>query len=374
VSERDEKDNPRTRRKHRRVAAREVTAEIEGRSGTITYTVQNISTGGILINGGRAPSNGTIEITLRQSGTRSIQLTGHVVHELPEGIGIAFEPMSSVVAEAVEKLIAAVDERNNLPPPLPTGRPSKEEPPPSAPRPTDNPFASGQDPRPPRLGSPDERSEYLRVLVKRRDEALQRGRTMYEGVLAEAEQLRAAMAKMKLKLDSALGQVTLGESALAYSRRATEEEAAALELERATASEMLEQEQRRTLEAIGTVAGLEAKIRRLETDAASARRDAEAARREVSEVVADTASLRKSREELVAANRKAMEAQSALNKERATRVLAEAPIAEARAAQEAAEAENKKLTAELARLKQKLIAAENALERSAMKKPPTQRT
>ena len=82
----DDKDNPRTRRRHRRVAAREVTAEIEGRGGTITYAVTNISTGGILINGGRAPGKGTIEITLRQSGNKSVQLSGHVVHELPEGI------------------------------------------------------------------------------------------------------------------------------------------------------------------------------------------------------------------------------------------------------------------------------------------------
>ena len=357
-----------------------MTADVQGRGGVTSYAVQNISTGGMLLTGARAPARGTLEITLRQSGTRSVQLTGHVVHELPEGIGVAFEPMSTAVAEGMEKLIASVDARNNQPPPLPPGRASA----PGSPavlRSTEDPFASGPDPRPPRLGSPDERSEYLRILVKKRDEAIQKGRTMYEAVLAEADQLRADAAKLKSKLDAALGQVVLGEAALAASRTAVEkeaaarqleraEDAAALKLERATSTEMLEQEQRRTLEAIAAVAGLEAKLRRFENEAAHARADAEAARKEANEVVADTAALRRSREELVAANRKAMEAQTALNKERAIRSAAEAPIAEARAAQQAAEAETKKVTAELARLKAKLITAENALERSATRKQP----
>ena len=92
--------------------------------------------------------------------------------------------------------------------------------------------------------------------------------------------------------------------------------------------------------------------------------------REAREVTADAAGLKKSREELGAANRKAMEAQVALTKERTARLAAEALINPARAAQNSAEAEAKKLEGEVARLKAKLIAAENALERSATRKAP----
>jgi hypothetical protein len=136
---------------------------------------------------------------------------------------------------------------------------------------------------------------------------------------------------------------------------------------------MLDDEARRTLEAIGTVAGLEAKQRRFENELAAARADAAAARKEADEVQADIVGLNKARQELAAANRKAMEAQVALNKEKTARQAAEAAIAPSRVAQEKAEADSRRLAEEVARLKAKLIAAEDALERSARRVTDPQR-
>lgn len=355
------------------MAAREVMADIQVRGATVSYTVVNISTGGLMISGGRPPPRGALlQIELSLTGTKAVQVTGRVVHELTEGIGIAFEPFGMAVAESLEKLIVAVDARNNKPPPLPP-KSHKDEPPPPAPSGPD-PFASGPDPRPPRSGSPDERIDYLRVLVKKRDEGIQRGRTLFAALTAEAEELRATVARLKAKVESTTGQMAVGEAALAASRKAAEKHAEDLAQERAAASEMLESEQRQTLEAIGTVAGLEAKVRRLESDVNAARQDAETARQERIEVESEAANLRKTRAELAAANKKAMEVQVALTKERTSRVAADAMIYEARGAQQAAEAEAKQLGLELARLKQKLIAAENALERSATRKTSEQRT
>ncbi len=348
-----------------------MTAEVRSRGFTFAYTVVNISTGGLLVTGARPPPRGgLLEIEVRQTGARSVVVTGKMVHELPEGIGIAFEPFSTAVAESLEKLIAAVDARNNLPPPLPPGRAPKEEPPPLT---GPDPFASGPEPRPPRSGSPDERIEYLRTLVKRRDESIGRGRTMFAAMGAETEELRAAGARLKAKLDATVGQLAVQEAALAAARLSAEKHQAVLEGERETGREMLDEEQRRTLEAIAAVAGLEAKMRRLETAATSSREEAEAARNEVREVAADAAGQRKNREELGAANKKAMETQVALTRERASRIAADAMVNESRAALQAADAEVNRLGSELARLKAKLIAAENALERSATRKAPAAR-
>ena len=336
----------------------------------------NISTGGLLIVGDHTlPRKGVIEIELRQTGRKSVQLTGHVVHELHEGIGIEFEPLSPALVDAVETLITAVDARNSMPPPLPAGRPHRDEVvPPPGPRPNDA-FGTGPDPRPPRSASPDERAEYLRLLLKKRDETLVNGRSAFAAVVAEADALRELATRLKTRLDAALSMVTVGEAALASARTATEKQAADLETERSATRDRLDEEARRTLEAIGTVAGLESKLRRFENEVASARAEAEAARRDANEVQTDVVGLRKAREELSAANRKAMEAQAAFNKERSNRQIAEATISAALGTQREAEADARRLTEEVARLKAKLIAAEAALERSATRKvtDPSQR-
>ncbi len=349
--------------------AREVTAHVRAPGVSLSFTVLNISTGGLMISGTRAPPrHSLLDIELALSNTRPIHVTGKVVHELTEGIGIAFEPFSTGIAESLEKLIAAVEARNNSsPPPLPP-KGHKEEPAAVAHGP--DPFATGPDPKPPRSGSPDERIDYLRSLLKKREEGIARGRTLFTSLAAETEELRASAAKLKAKLDTTASQLALGEASLAAARKSAEKDASALVVERETANEMLEQEQRRTLEAIGTVAGLEQKLRRLESETSSAKQDAEAARREVEEITSEAAALRKVRAELAAANKKAMEAQVALTKERTSRAVADTMIGEARAAQQAAESEAKQLGLELARLKQKLIAAEAALERSATRKVP----
>ena len=243
-----------------------MTAEVRAKAFTLAYTVVNISTGGLLIAGGRPPPRGgMLEIEIRQAGSKPVHLMGKVVHELPEGIGIAFEPFSTAIAESLNALIAAVEARNNKPPPLPPGKTQKDDPSASAQRP--DPFSSGPDPRPPRSGSPDERIDYLRGLVKKRDEALAKGRALFATHGAEVDELRAEAARTKAKLDAVVSQLALGEASLAASRRSTEKQQAALDKERATAQEILEAEQRRTLEAIATVAGLEAKVRRSEAEA-----------------------------------------------------------------------------------------------------------
>lgn len=352
-------------------------ADIRWRDGKGSFTVGNISTGGLLIEGAPSPPHSTLlTIEIRQPGSKSVAVTGHVVHALPQGIGIAFEPFSTAVAQSLNSFIATVEAKNNVPPPLPP-RSHKEE---TVPAPTGpDPFAVGPDPRPPRAGSPDERIEYLRALVKKRDESLQRGRTLFTALSSEVEDLRAASQRLQIKLDSTTGQLAIGEASLAAARRSAEQHAAdlekeraaakqAIELERRTTGEMLEREQRETLEAIAAVAGVESKMRRFEAEVAHARKEAEAAKKAANELVSEAASLKKLREELGLANKKAMESNAALTRERASRMAADEMIREARGQQQAAVAEAKLLSAEIARLKQKLIAAESALERTAARK------
>ncbi|MHB8877648.1 MAG: PilZ domain-containing protein, partial [Myxococcaceae bacterium] len=394
MSQREDKEFPRGRRKHRRVATREVTAEVRAEGAVFSYSVLNISTGGALVGGDRSPPIGSaIEIELRHPGAEPIALTGRVAHERrEEGIGLCFDPVAPAAAAAIERLITAVDTRASAaPPPLPAGRGHRDEALPApAPRPGPDPFADAPDPRPPRAGSPDERLEYLRALLKKRDEALSRGRAAVAGVIAEADGLRELSARLKSNLEEASARAAGAEAALEAAAKEAKERAAtaaaertsaleaasreakarsaAVEAERTAHREAMQQEMRRTLDAIAAGAGLEAKLRRQDKDVAAAREEAVAARREAAEVLADAQTLRRSREELVAANRKAMEAQAQLNKERAARVTLEADLAVSRAGQRAAEAEGSKATAEAARLKAKLVAAENALERSAARR------
>jgi hypothetical protein len=375
----DNKD-PRTRRRFRRVAAREVTVELKYRGTSANYSVRNISQGGLLVAGARSlPKGAAIDIELQLKGVKSVQVVGKVLYEIPEGMGVAFQPLATDVALSMEKFIAAVDARNAMPPPLPSGprAPSGgsvnlDDIPPPGPRPSDDPFLEAQDPRPPRSGSPDERAEYLRSLLKNRDEAIKRGRVMLGLLVGEADTLRAVAQRLKSKLDMAQGQQQLNDAALAAARKAAEQQMESQLNERSTAEARLEEQQRQTLEAIAAVSGLEAKMRRQEAEVHRANEDAELARREAREFAQDVAALRKSREELAIANKKAMEAQALANKERGARVLAERQYQEFRNTQgkgvedalRLAE-ESAELRDEVKRLKQKLIAAENALEKAS---------
>ena len=401
LSPTDDNANPRSRRKHRRVPARELVAEVKAGRATSTWTVSNVSMGGVLLSGGKSlPLGELLELELRFKGTPSVRLQGRSLYEIPVGVGVSFEPMSLELAASLEKLIAAVDAKTAMPPPLPPGRAPKEEelPPPSL-KPGEDPFGELPDPRPPRSGLPDERAEYLRALVKNRDESLKRGRASVAALIAETEALRAAATRFKAKMEAVSQQQALTEASLAGARQLAEKHALAhaeerkagearLEAareearrvaeqhqkaqreERRVAESRLEDEQRRTLEAIAAVSGLEAKLRRHEADAAKAREELEKAVREAKAAANEAAAVRKAREELALANRKAMEAQSALNKERNGRLAAEKALSETRAALEPLQEQNKKLAEDYARLKARLVAAERALDsRPAVKKP-----
>lgn len=356
----------RIRRKYRRVPARDVQVELKYRGTVATYPVKNLSAGGLLIGGARSlPRGAVLDLELQLKGIRPVQVVGKVLYEIPEGMGVAFNPYGSDVALSLEKVIAALDAKNAMPPPLPVGRTtSHDELPPAGPRPGDDPFTSDAvDPRPPRSGSPDERAEYLRTLLKNRDESLKRGRVMLASLVQEIEAVRAAAARLKSKLDLSVGQQQLNDAALAAARKQAEKQLESQLQERSAHEARLEEQQRQTLEAIAAVSSLEAKLRRQEQDAARAKEEAEAARREAKGMAADTAGLRKSREELASANKKAMEAHASATKEKAARQALEKQLTELKAAHAAALADRQELAEEVAKLKSKLIAAENALDR-----------
>ena len=357
-------------RKHKRVAAREVTAVVDLDGEKTSYVVVNLSIGGALVTGSPPLEKGaSIDLELKLKGTKAVDVRGQVVHLRDGGMGIAFESLDSSHGAAMEKLIAAVEAQAPQPPPLPASRRGGDELPPAAARPEDGIFDT-RDPRPPRGGAPDEREEYLRTLVKNRDEALRRGRVALAALAVEADSLRAAAGRLRARLEAANGQLALTEVALTAARNDLETQRDERRAERATHNELLEQEQRRTLEAIGTVSAIEAKLRRQEIEAKRMLDEAEVARKEAAANAADSASLRKARDELLQANRKAMEAQAALKRERDAKVVSDKALAEAQAKAAA-------LEGEVSKLKAKLISAENALERAATRKapglPPAQR-
>ncbi|MBL8957592.1 MAG: PilZ domain-containing protein [Myxococcaceae bacterium] len=350
-------------RRHKRVAAREVTAVVELDGQVTPFTVVNLSIGGALVTGTRSmPKGESHDFELKLKGTKAVTVRGQVVNLRDQGMGIAFESLDSSHLGAMEKLIAAVEAQASQPPPLPPRSKGGDDLPPAAPRAEDGIFDT-HDPRPPRGGAPDEREEYLRALVKNRDEALRRGRVALAALTVEADGLRSAAGRLKARLDTANSQQALTEVALQAARNELEAARDAQRAERETANEQLELEQRRTLEAIGTVSAIEAKLRRHEMESKRMLEEAEAARREAASNAADVASLRRAREELLQANRKAMEAQAQLKRERDAKVLADKTHAETAARAQA-------LEAEVSKLKAKLIAAENALERAAARKAP----
>jgi hypothetical protein len=352
----------RPQRKHRRVATKEVTASIDIDGNVVAYTCVNLSIGGALVAGFPILDAGTVhKLVLKVRGTGAVSVRGQVVRSRPDGMGIAFETLSSNDASAMDKLIAAVEASQPQPPPLPPSRSkSGDDLPPIAPRPADNIFDT-HDPRPPRSGAPDEREDYLRQLVKNRDEVIRKGRSALAALAVEADTLRAAVGRFRQRLESANAQHELTEVALVSARGEVEKVRAAQIAERAEAAEALEQEQRRTIEAQSAVSAIEAKMHSQQLDARRVLDEAEAARKEAQANAADVASLRKAREELLAANRKAMEAQAQLKRVSDAKAVADRELIEQTA-------EANALRAELSKLKAKLVAAENALERAAGKR------
>nr|UXE44862.1 hypothetical protein Hi04_10k_c3807_00027 [uncultured bacterium] len=365
MSEPDVSSAGRRQRRHKRVTTREVTAAVSSDGAQLSFTVVNLSIGGALVTGAQAPPRGeAVDIELKLKGARAVTVRGQVVHVRSEGIGIAFEGMGATETVALEKLIASAEAQNALPPPLPAHRGRTDELPAVVPRP-DDAFWVEHDPRPPRGGSPDERAEYLRVLIKNRDDGIRRGRTTLAAIIGEADALRAHATRLKARLDTAASQHSLTEVALGAARAEAEKLREAQLVERATSADLLEQEQRRTLEAIAAVSGLEASMRRHEMEAKHALQEAENARREATTSASDASNVRRAREELMIANRRAMEGQAALSKEKAARAAVEKALADEHAAAQRKDDELKGLKEEVARLKTKLINAETAIERMA---------
>lgn len=279
MTHRDDKEFPRGRRKHRRVEAREVTATVRAGGKAYNYSVVNLSEGGLLVTGDHAPPRGpTLEIELRRPGMAPIGLNGLFAHEdASHRVGLVFAAPSVRAAAAVEKLIAAVEATGGAPPPLPGLRANTGESSAAAlAPPVDDPFGQGADPRPPRAGSLDERNEYLRVLVKKRDEALQHGRGLYAKATAEAAELRDTVANLEAKLMGSLTQARAAETGLSAERRTSDELGRTLKAERKAAAEALDEETKRTLESMGTVTALKAKLKKLEAELAQTRADAAA--------------------------------------------------------------------------------------------------
>ncbi|HEX4621717.1 MAG TPA: hypothetical protein VH208_09140, partial [Myxococcaceae bacterium] len=72
---------------------------------------------------------------------------------------------------------------------------------------TGDPFKEPPEPRPPRSGSPEEKLEYFRAVLKSKEETLARGRQLFAERDAEAEKLRGMAGALKGQLDDALKQL-----------------------------------------------------------------------------------------------------------------------------------------------------------------------
>jgi chromosome segregation ATPase len=70
-----------------------------------------------------------------------------------------------------------------------------------------DPFKEPPEPRPPRSGSPEDKLEYFRTVLKLKEETLARGRQLYAERDAEVEKLRALASAMKTQLDDTLKQL-----------------------------------------------------------------------------------------------------------------------------------------------------------------------
>jgi hypothetical protein len=97
-----------------------------------------------------------------------------------------------------------------------------------------DPFHEPPDPRPPRTALPDERIEFLRTVVRQKDETLARGRAIYAEREQEAQQLRKAAETIRAQLDAALKQLV----PLQDLPQRLEETQAALEVERSRGAQI----------------------------------------------------------------------------------------------------------------------------------------
>lgn len=353
-------------RRHRRLNAREMTAVMRTHDGQVTYSVANVSLGGALLVGGRTPMvQGTLDVELKLKGLRAVAVEAQVVHVRSGGVGISFAPKNGVEADAMQKLISAVESQLMQPPPLPAGRTrSTEEIPIAGRHDVEEAFFAGPEPRPPRGSDPDERAEYLRTLVKHREESIRRGKSTLAAVCEEAEQLRGVASRLKSRLDAAIAQQAALDATMAAAREAAAAQAEAQRFERETSGELIEQERQRTLEAIATVSALEAKMRRLEVEATKAREKTEAAVRAAS-AKAEGSATKALQAQLEQANRKAHEAAVAWQREHEARLAAEKTQVDLKAASTTADDYSRRLAGEVAKLKAKLVAAEAAIEQMA---------
>ncbi|HZA49445.1 MAG TPA: hypothetical protein VE549_01825, partial [Myxococcaceae bacterium] len=149
--------------------------------------------------------------------------------------------------------LSALDEDSSkppplrAPPPLPPKRPGQKPPPfanhvvqpatsahPAGSRMDGDPFHEPPDPRPPRTALPEERIEFLRTVVKQKDETLARGRALYAEREQEIQQLRSAAEALRGQLDAALKQL----APLQELPRRLEESQAALEAERSRGAQL----------------------------------------------------------------------------------------------------------------------------------------
>jgi Tfp pilus assembly protein PilZ len=394
------------RRKHHRVKPKGLVAIVLGDREKMS-PVDDVSRGGLFLRTEEAlPLGAAISMELRRADrATAVPLSGRVVRQVPDGastaeaahgLGILFDPMAPEVEAELVKMLEEAGHVEVAPPPLPSGLrtiggvevPSgTSEVPDRGPRPEGDPFQERPEPKLPRSGLPDEKVEYFRALVLQKNETLSRARAIYAEAIAEADQLHSLATLLHRNLELALTHVEQGRATArelgAFQARVNHLEAelaAKQSVMDSTGSARIELEHRSD-ELRAELATLSAQNRRNEEasrDAEERARDAERALRgeqkaraaseeKVAKLEQNDQSLKKVRDELGGANRKAMEAQAGYNKERRLKEELQTRLesAEKVAAQLAAEGNG--LRADYAALKKKLIAAEDALEAAVAK-------
>jgi hypothetical protein len=384
--------------------------EIEG-------PVEDVSRGGLFLRTEATLPIGTRHpIELRRAGGRKgLSMSGWVVRQVPgpdaaedtvAGLGILFDALDPEMEAELLGLLTEVGEPEAAPPPLPAppkrnsseSVPAFPEVPPRGERFDGDPFQERPEPRPPRSAMPDEKLEFFRGLVNLKNEALDRGRSVYSQAIAEADTLHEVATALRKALDGLVVQVEqwrasardLGsmqarvtqleselsakqsvldfalaargdlereldglQTELAVAKERARNAEAALEIARTDAEGVHENLERQVLEAKRTL--------KLERDQTAKDRD----RLTKLEAEAGDKAVKKLRDELAAANKKAMEAQASLNREHREREALQLRFAEADKAAAEVTAERDAARADLASMKRKLIAAEEALETKA---------
>jgi hypothetical protein len=400
------------RRKHQRLRAKGLSARVAV-DPELDCPVEDLSHGGLFLKTDASLPLGTlVPLELRRNGRRVVTLQGWIVRAVPDpdtppdatpGLGVVFEDLTPDVEVEIAELMATSGTADPAPPPLPLqirrsgadlmGLPDI---PPRGERPEGDPFAERPEPRMPRSGLPDEKVEFFRAVLVSKNDALNRGRVLFSQLMAEADDLHELATELRQQLSAATTQVELGRAATrelgTLQARVTQVESERLakqsvfdavltsrsDLERRVAKNELELALLREGrdQADGELEKVRSEAKEAEAVVRARLRDAERAveserdyRKEVAsqllELESTSTNLRKLRDELGLANRKAMEAQGALNKERRLREDLEARVAVADKKTAQATAESERLKGDLASLKRKLMAAEDALEAAA---------